>query len=137
MNPVRDALYDRLAAAGALTALLSTSTAIHHRRAPLNAITPFVVFDKSSGIPTWAMSSQKRIETDVWLVKGVTRGSNASLAEDIAEQIDVALTDADLVIGNHWHLFLRKQADVEYGEPDATEMYHHVGGMYRLVTQRQ
>lgn len=136
MNPVRDALYDRLAATGALTALLATSTSIFHKVAPLNAALPYVVFHKSSGYPTWALSPAKRIETDVWVVKGVARQASAGAAEDIAEQIEVSLNDADLTITGRTHLYLRKDSDVDYGEPNGTETYHHCGAMYRLVTQR-
>ncbi len=133
MNPVRDALYDRLAATAALTALLSDSAALFHRVAPPEARTPFVVFTKQTGTPTWAFDGPP-LRNDVWLVKAIDRSGSASLAEDIDAQIDMALTDAPLAITGRTLLYLRRESDVDYPEQDGAETFHHVGGLYRLIT---
>lgn len=133
MNPVREALYGLLTADLELTGLLSAPGAVHHRKAPATTGTPFVIFHRQAGRPAWTWRT--RVDEDVWLVKAVARGGSASVAEQIDERVDVLLTDAALAISGRRLLAVRRDTAVEYGEADGAETYHHVGGLYRVVTQ--
>lgn len=133
MNAVRQALYAALAADAPLTGLLSSATAIYHQRAPQDAETPFVVFQKQAGNPRRTFTDAYAIE--LWLVKAVDRGSSANQAEQIAAAIDALLDGATLAITGQTPMSLRRDSDVDYPEDDGAETYHHAGGVYRLFTQ--
>lgn len=136
MNTIRSGIYARLAADVTLTALLATPTSIFHRRAPQEAETPFVIFHKAAGNPTWTFGDiSDHLQRETWLVKGIDRAPSSGLAEDIAARVEVVLTDAPLVSAGHVHLYVRRESDVDYGEDDGADLYHHVGAVYRLVTQ--
>jgi hypothetical protein len=136
---VRRAIYGKLAGDGTLTGMLGTAPAgmsqnIFHNEAPDNAPFPFVIFSKSSGVPTEAFHDPSALETDVWLVKAVDRSDTADTAEAISERIKVLLNDATLSISGAVCLYLRRQSDVEYPELVEGNSYRHVGSLYRLVT---
>lgn len=138
-TPVRRALYGRLAGDTTLNNLLGTpasgySKSIYHQQAPPGAAFPFVIFSKSSGIPTEAFGDPDALDTDVWLVKAVDKDTSADDAEAIAARLQVLLNDASLSISGSTLLYLRRQSDVEYSEIEAGVQYAHVGSLYRLVT---
>jgi hypothetical protein len=135
---VRRAIYGKLAGDTTLNNLLGTpatgySKSIYHNAAPPNAGFPYVLFNKQSGVPTEAFQDPSALETDVWLVKAVDRGTSADAAEAAAERIKTLLNDAALSISGATHLYLRRQSDVEYEEETDGVRYHHVGSLYRLV----
>lgn len=135
MNPIRQALYERLVADAVLTSMLSSSTAVYHGTAPQTAAFPFVTFQRPSGLPVWQFQGAHH-QNDLWIVKGVSRGSSATLAEDIDKRIDVVLTDAPLVIAGGVLLGIWRELDVPaYPETESGEQYWHAGAQYRLVSQ--
>lgn len=138
MNAVRDALADRLAADAGITALVASTggpfTGVYHRQAPKGAPTPFVLFTKMAGTPTYTFGGLG-LQSDVWLAKAVDRNANSGPAEDLAAAITACLTDAPLSIAGSPLLYLRRISDVDYGEPDGDHMYVHVGATWRLVTE--
>jgi Protein of unknown function (DUF3168) len=137
----RRGLYGKLAGDTTLTNLLASAPtgytkAIYHAQAPETANFPMVVFSKNSGIPTEAFGDPTALQTDVWLVKAVDRSSTADTAEAIAARVSVLLDDAALSLaGGERVLYLRRQSDVDYAELVSGVTYHHVGGLYRLVTE--
>lgn len=132
MNPVRSALYTRLTGDTTLTGLLSATDAVFHQRAPQDAQTPYVIFQKTSGNPRYTFADHLQYET--WMVKGVARGLGGR-AEDIAARLDIVLTDAPIAPAGHDVLYLRRETDIDYPEDDGAETFRHVGATYRLITE--
>lgn len=130
MDPVRDALHDRLLATPAVTSLLGAANNIFHRVAPRNATPPYVVMHRQAETDNWTFAGQP-LERDVWTVKAISRGSSAP-AEDIAKAITAALNDAPISVAGYALLNLRREAKVDYGEIDSGEVWHHCGATYRL-----
>lgn len=141
MNPtgIRRAIYGKLSGDTTLNSLLATppsgwSKSIFHRHAPDEATYPFVVFAKSSGVPTYANVTKPAFETDVWLVKALDRNTTADRAETVSARLDALLTDASLSIaGGDTVVWLRRQSDVDFEEVEGGENFIHVGSLYRLV----
>lgn len=133
MDEVRRALYEKLTGTPAVTGLLSAPDQVWHQRAPVDALPPFVVFHRQSGTRDWTYRLHTRPQ--LWLVKAVDRGGSASQAEAIDAAVEAALNDAALTVTGQSLLVLRRGSDVEFDEPDGGETFHHVGGLYRLVTQ--
>jgi hypothetical protein len=138
-TPVRRALYGKLAGDSTLTGMLGISApgygqSIYHDQAPEEASYPFVVFSKSSGVPTEVFHTAAfAIETDVWLIKGVDRNTTADKVEAIADRLKTLLNDGTISISGYAQLYLRRQSDVEYPETEEGVMYKHCGSLYRLT----
>lgn len=138
-TPVRRALYGRMAGDTTLNNLLGTpangyTKSIYHQQAPQGAGFPFVIFSKSSGVPTEAMGVPSALETDVWLVKAVAKDTSTDTAEAIQARLQALLNDATLSISGATLLYLRRQSDVEYPEVSEGVEYKHAGALWRLVT---
>lgn len=134
MSGVRTALYERLAGDQALTGLLSAPDAIYHQVAPQDTETPFVVFHKQTGTPRWQFGGG-RVESELWAVRAVDMSASATRAEDIAARLDELLNDAELTIDGATLLAIFRESDIDYPETVGADTYHHVGGVYRVVTQ--
>lgn len=138
-TPIRRAIYGRMASDTTLNNLLGTpaqgyAKAIYADVAPEGAAFPFVVFQKSSGMPTEAFGDPSALETDVWMVKCVDRGTSADAAEGVAARIITLLNDANLTISGATTLYLRRQSDMDYPETIDGVHYKHVGSLFRLIT---
>lgn len=136
----RRAIYGKLAGDTTLTGMLATGApgytqAIYHFEAPENVQFPFVIFSKSSGVPTEAMGKPSAFETDVWMIKCVDQGSSADRAEAAAARIAFLLNDAALSISGANLMYLRRQSDVDYSELADGVSYRHCGSLYRLVAE--
>lgn len=135
---IRRALYGKLSGDSTLTNMLGTAASgytkgIYHHDAPEDAAFPFVVFSKSSGVPTEAFAKPSAYETDVWLVKAIDRNTTADTAEAINARVTALLNDATLSISGGTLLYLRRQSDVDYPEMVEGITYRHVGSLYRLI----
>lgn len=136
MNPVRTALFGALTADAPLTGLLSVSDAVFYERVDQTARTPYVVFHKQAGTPTWTFGGRgHQLENDLWTVKAIDRGDSPIKAEQIAAEIDRVLETAALDIDGRETLYLHRESDLAYPEEDGAETYRHVGGIYRLLTE--
>lgn len=134
MDPVRDAIHDKIAGTAAVTSLLSSATAVFHQQAPRDTAPPYVLFSKQSGTRVHVFDGPA-VRPLVWQVKAVDKGPSASRAEDIDAQLEAALHDAALSITGQSLLYLRRASDVQYPERDGAEIFNHVGGLYRVTTQ--
>lgn len=134
MNEIRRSLYQTLTSTPAITGLLAASDGVYHQRIPQDAALPAIVFHKQAGTPVWQMSSA-HIQNDLWLVKAVTVGASATVAEDIAAAVDQTLTDATIAITGQHRLAIYRESDVDYPETDGADVYRHCGALYRIVTQ--
>lgn len=135
----RRALYGKLSGDTTLNSLLGApasgyAKAIYHQQAPEKAAFPFVIFSKSSGVPTEAFTVPTVMQTDVWMVKAIDHNTSADGAEAAAARITVLLNDATLSISGGTLLYLRRQSDIDYSETTDGEVYAHVGALYRLVS---
>jgi hypothetical protein len=138
-TPIRRALYGRLAGDTTLNNLLGAppsgySKSIYFQQAPATAAFPFVVFQKTSGVPTETFTVPAFMNGDLWLVKAVARDTTADRAESIADRFITLLNDASLSISGASLLYLRRQSDVEYPEVSDGVLFHHCGAYFRLVT---
>lgn len=133
MDPVRVAIRSHLAADATLKGLLSAGDAIYHAFAPETSEYPYAIFNRMSGTPVWAMTSTPALRSELWLVKGVTRGNQADAAEAIDSRCDELLNDAPLEITGRTLLYIRRESDMPaYNEVDSGEAIFHVGGLYRV-----
>lgn len=135
----RRAIYGKLAGDTTLTSMLGTPPAgksqnIYDGVAFQNAGFPYVVLNKQSGTPAYALGS-RAYDNEVWLIKGVDRGTDADVVEAISARLDALLTDATISISGRTQLYLRRISDVDYAEVVDGTIYRHSGSLFRLVYQ--
>lgn len=133
-DPIRAALFAKLSADATLTGLLAKPSAIYHRYAPEDSETPYVIFNKQAGTRVWAMQGGQ-FRWPIWQVKAVDRADSSGAADEIDARIDEILTDAELEIDGFDHLYIRRDSDIDYGQPDSGGLIHHVGGIYRIAVE--
>lgn len=131
---VRTAIYNRLNVASVTTSLASGSASLHHSVAPSSAGYPMVVYNRQASTETLAFSGTA-IESDVWMVKAVTKGGSSSAAEDIDKAVSDRLHFKDLAISGADHMYLARESAVDYSEVVSGDVYRHHGHLYRLVYQ--
>lgn len=143
---VRRALYGKLAGDSTLTNLLASPPTgyaqnIWHQQAHDAADHPFVIFQKQSGTPRYALGA-RAYDNELWLVKGVVRKSDsaAQSADDVADAIssrlNALLTDGTISISGSTQLYLRRESDIEYTETsEGQPRILHAGALYRLMYQ--
>ena len=136
-NVIRMAIFNVLIGDPELQGLCSAPDAIFHRTAPQDAVYPFVLLDKQSGMVdyTFGTGPSSMLEDQLWLVKGVDRDDSSAVAEALDERARALLQDAELVIEGYTPLWFRRESDLSYGEVEKGEMIHHVGALYRLYAQ--
>jgi hypothetical protein len=135
---IRRSIYGKLAGDTTLNNLLGTPApgyahSIYYQIAPPSASFPYVIFNKSSSVPTYTLATNA-LDTDVWTVKGVDRNSDTDPVDNIASRLDALLTDGTISISGKTQLYLRRDGDYNYAEPHEGQVYNHAGGEYRLLT---
>ena len=140
---VRRALYGKMSGDTTLNGLLGVppagySKAIFYDVAPAGAAFPYVIFSKQSSTPLYALSD-RMLDEDVWLIKGVARSeadfSTADPVDSIATRLDELLTDGTISISGRIQLYLRRESDVDYAEVEDGVTFRHAGSLYRLMYQ--
>jgi hypothetical protein len=94
---IRRALYGKMAGDTTLNNLLATppqgsSKSIYYAVAPQGASFPYVLFDKSSGVPTYTMQTgTSAMENTIWLIKAVDQSlAHRCNAFDLGRNPDVS-----------------------------------------------
>lgn len=129
---VRTALYAKLNVAPVTTLLGSGSASLVHAKAQPTTAFPICVFVKSSGRNDDLSFGGDANRNQIWTVKGVVRGTSASIAEDIDKAVADLLHFGTLSVSGGTTLYLAREGDVEFTETEGDQTYHHVGGTYRI-----
>jgi hypothetical protein len=132
---VRQAIYVKLNVSAVTSLLGSGSASLVHGVGQPSASYPLCVFNKQSGTTADMSMGGTHLNDHVWLVKGVTRATSASLAEDIDKAAYDLLHFGDLTITGADDLYLSRESDVNYSESQGDSTFWHVGGLYRLRYQ--
>jgi hypothetical protein len=131
-DPVRAALYQRLADDDTLTALLSDPEAIFEEVASSGTTPPYLAFHHHAGTEIWTFKGG-RSERALWVVKGICRGLKSDAAEAIDARCTELLHNARLSVEGRTVSVLR-ESRVSYGESVDGEQWRHRGGIYRIFT---
>ena len=134
-NDIKRALYTRLAGDATLNSMLSAGSAIYDKRAPQNAGTAVVIYQKQSGVPSYVMGGGTAWEDQRYLVKAVTSGGQSSApAGRIDARIDALLNGLPLTVSGRNQFCLKRVGDIDFVENASSTDYFHQGGSYRLMT---
>ncbi len=132
-DPVRAALYQRLADDEALTALLAAPETIFEEIAPSGTEPPYVVFSHHAGTEQWTFKGGRN-ERALWVVKGICRGGSSTEAEAIDTRCTELLHASRLPLTGGRSLAILRESRVSYGEPVNGDQWRHRGGIYRIYT---
>jgi Protein of unknown function (DUF3168) len=131
-DPIRAALFAVLDGDDTLGELATGG--VWHLRAEAEAAFPYCVFNKQSGLPIRAMGAVAFVN-QLWLVKGLCRGSDQGEAEAIDARCEQLLDGAALAIEGFELLGCERETDVVFPEDDSGETIFHCGALYRLRAQ--
>jgi hypothetical protein len=131
---IRQSLYTKLNVVSVTGLLANGSAGIHHAVAPPTGTYPLIVFSKSSGTQVNAFRDEA-YKTTLWLIKAVAKGKSASASEDIDKAVFDVLNYSTLTISGADDLAVFRESDVEYAETQGDDIFHHVGGLYRIAYQ--
>lgn len=136
MNECDAALYTKLRASTALTALTSGGTAdpqVWRALAPQGTTSPYVVFAPQSPSTPRRVMAGVAYESALYTVKAVVESPSASLAGTMAGHIDTALDGPSLTFTSYTHMRCTRIQDIDYTElaADGTR-YQHRGAIYRV-----
>ena len=104
---------------------------VFNTMAPQDAKPPYVVFQAVSKVDDHSFS--KRFAEALYQVKAVSRQPWPKEAADIDDDIDTALEDTTLTITGYTPLLCRREADIYLVEQANGEVWHHIGGTYRII----
>ena len=107
-------LYNKLAAASGLTALLSATTAIYPDIAPQGTAMPYVVYSYAGG--GLENINPSELHNEVYIVKGVD--DERSVASNIQAQIKSALHLQTLTVSGYTNLWMACEGQVNFHEVD-------------------
>lgn len=130
MIQVRPALADLLEADAGLAALVDDR--IFHQEAPQGTEYPMVIFHLQDGRPTMRSIKGPPVQGDLWTIKAIATSSD--VAEPIALAIDACVSGAELDL-EATTLWLERDGDINYPDPDGATTYRHLGGIYRVLVQ--
>lgn len=129
MNALEDAIYDTLAAAAGVTALVGTR--IYRQSAPQGATLPYLVYQwQGGGDDNWTPTESKSY---VYSVRAVSEVSNDQ-AGDVAEAVHTALHKQTLTVAGGWtNYWTAAIADIETYEFDQSGVMRWIRGQnYRI-----
>jgi len=122
------AVYDTLNVASVLD--LATG-GVYNELAPRNINAPYVIFQAMSKVDEHTFNG--RFANALYMVKAVSKQPWPKEALDIDTQIDSVMEDATLTVTGYTHLLCRREEDIYLAEDDAGIIWHHVGGIYRII----
>lgn len=132
---VRQSIYQKLNVSSVTGLLGSGSASLVHAVARPTSAYPLCVFNKQSGVTDSLTFSGDHMDNELWLVKGIAKGTSASVAEDIDKACFDLLHFGALSITGAEDLFLSRESDVSFPETQGDTVFFHVGGLYRLRYQ--
>ena len=130
MNEVNSAIYSKLQAGTALTALLAGTTSIYNQQPPDNSTMPYVIFNLQGGGDENMTPS--RMKSLVYFIRGYSKVS-AGAAGSIDAQIDTILHGQSISASGWTNFWLNREADFEQTEnlPNGEKAFM-AGGFYRI-----
>lgn len=129
INATAAAIYSKLQAGTALTALLSGTTAIYHMQAPDGATLPYVVYNHQAGGPENITPSD--MNNDIWQVRSYSDVS-AATAGNIDAQVDVLMHGGSLTVTGYTNFWCKRMTNVVLVENTPNGQIWSCGGLYRI-----
>jgi hypothetical protein len=126
------ALFTRMSAGTALTALLPGTASIYDTQAPDNATLPFVVFSHTDGGPE--NLDANNLEINLWYIR-VYGSTSAKNTTEVFEQVDNLLNRVNITITGYNTLWCAREQNIKGIEitPDGSKIWN-AGAIYRIRT---
>lgn len=131
---VAEAIYAKLAAGTAITALLPDGTAgIHYAQAPENAEHPLLLYYEVSDVPAYRLGRSRAWTDHRFTVEAITESPSFRTAKELADLVDAALSDQSLsVSGVDAMLCERIDAIPDRPETVGGTRFNHAGFDFRI-----
>lgn len=131
---VAEAIYAKLAAGTAITALLDAGTAgIHYSEAPENASHPLLLYYEASDVASYGLGKRRTWTEHRFTVEAITEEPSFRTAKQIAALVDAELSDSTLTVsGVDAILIERIDALPDRPETVGGRRFNHSGFDFRV-----
>ena len=137
---IRVALRAKLNVSGVLASGTGYATAVYYQKAPANAVTPYVIFNRVAPGPVKRpVLGALVLEDDLWQIEAVTEESNhttlgpVELGQDILEDCETAIGETLTISGNTVE-YCKRVSDIP-GYPEFVNNRHVFHEGFNLRTQ--
>ncbi len=105
---------------------------------PAGAVFPLINFNFMAGRDVPANGTVRIMTRPLFQIKGIVRGPMSEIAQSIADRIDTLIQNASSVVFEGFVFSARREQPIAYDEtgPDPEVRFFHLGGLYRIDTQR-
>jgi len=110
---------------------------IYAYQAPEGAAFPFVVYSRQAGHDVMGVGAARIMASEVYQVKAVGKGATVSFwtIKAIADRIDEVLQGASGSVVDGRVLSCVREQIISYVENSGSDVYSHLGGLYRIQVQ--
>jgi hypothetical protein len=130
MNEVNQAIFQKLQAGTALTALLAGTASIYHLQPPDNTAMPYVIFNLQGGGDE--NQTPSRMKNLLYFIRGYSSASSAA-AGSIDTQVDNLFHGGTIAVSGWSPFWLNREVDLEnIDNLPSGEKAFMAGALYRL-----
>jgi len=110
---------------------------IYAYQAPEGAVFPFVVYCRQAGHDVMGVGAARIMASEVYQVKVVGKAATVSFGtiKPIADRIDTLLQGASGTVVDGRVLSCVREQGISYVENSGSDVYSHLGGLYRIQVQ--
>lgn len=125
-------IYGRLTVDATIAA--ACETRVYDSQAPEKVDFPFVVFNLQASSDHQGMGVNRVLTRPLYQVKVVSKGPPDDDARDVADRIDEVIGKAVRQVLNGYLFSARREEILSLREKDqdSAQVYHHLGGLYRI-----
>jgi hypothetical protein len=98
---------------------------------PPNVVYPYCMFQEIDEQTEHTFDG--RFANALYQVKAVSKARSPKEAMDIDTQIDSLLEDASMTLSSFSLKFCRRESGIRNPELVGSEIWHHIGGIYRII----
>ena len=105
--------------------------------APSGAVFPFVIYSRQAGHDVMGVGTVRIMASEVYQVKVVGKAATVALGtiKAIADRIDTLLQGATGTVVDGRVLSCVREQGISYVETSGSDVYSHLGGLYRIQVQ--
>lgn len=130
-------LYERLNGDVTLKTALGSGARVHEQPAPQDSLFPFITFQLQSDVDVMTGDTRNRIFSDeLWLIRATTDSTSFLPLKVIADRMDLLLQNADGAADGAIIYHCSREETFRLVEIDNGKQYRHLGGIYRIITQK-
>ncbi|MGE0294939.1 MAG: hypothetical protein AB7P97_21545 [Hyphomonadaceae bacterium] len=111
---------------------------VYNDQPPSSPVFPLIRFNFMAGRDVQGNGTVRVMTRPLFQIKTIVRGPMSEVAQSIADRIDTLIQNASSVVFEGFIFSARREQPIAYPEsgPDPEIRFLHLGGLYRIDTQK-